>query len=144
MKLSIDCPIRDGVVIITKKHNSFFLHCGIIAIENGIPYIFHADPSNKNNKGGCILRESLNDYLNKNQIKEIYDSGITRKQIYAEAARVWGWKYNYLAFTCEHFIREITGQRLKRGIFHSGEKIIIGIVIITSVFLFLQTIFFKR
>ena len=144
MKLSIDCPIRDGVVIITKKQHSVFYHCGIVAVEKGIPFVFHADPDNKNNKGGCVQREVLKEYLKDNRIREIYDACITREQIYREVTRVWGQKYDHLNFTCEHFIREITGQRLKRGVFHSGEKVIIGLVVISAILIFLRAIIFIK
>lgn len=145
-KLSIECRIRSGIVLITKNKHPLttFFHAGIISVENDVPYIFHNDPHNINKIGGSIQRDRLDEYLKDKRIIEIYDSCTTTEQIHRKARELWGKKFNWITFNCENFIYEVTGTRLKRGIIHVGEKIIITMMTITIFFVFLKIIFSRK
>lgn len=79
-------------------------HYGIVEVsENGI-FVYHNDPFKKNKKGGNIIRESIEKFINKRDIVSIEKTNLKTKDLHELYKTLEKYQYDFVNFNCEHFI----------------------------------------
>lgn len=103
------------IITATISGNPYYRHKGIILIEKGKVMVAHNTPARKNNAGGNVLVEPLDDFLAAGRsIVSRNPSGITQEQIIKAVEAIRKARFHFLDFNCRDFIFFVrTGKRRK-------------------------------
>lgn len=82
----------------------FFLHKGIIVIENGQIFVFHNTPTAKNVSGGNVVKEDFNHWIESRQIIDIERTDMTKDYIETKSNELSGRHFNIFTFNCEQYV----------------------------------------
>lgn len=82
----------------------FLFHRGIIVVEeDGEVFIYHNTPMLKNQVGGNIVREKIEDWVHTRDIMSVESTDMTKEYIQEESARHAHKKFDTVSWNCEAF-----------------------------------------
>ena len=98
----------------TSDVTPLILHRGIVVVEDdGKAYVYHNSPSEVNELGGSIIKESLDVWLKNRKIKSIEPTRLTKDKIEQMYLTFNTRKFNLFSFNCEQFAYFVKEGELK-------------------------------
>lgn len=89
----------------TASRNPFLYHRGIVLVEDGQTLICHNTPMHKNEFGGNVVCEPLNEFLaDGRKILEVQPSCLEAEEIAMVTEAVRHIPFHAFTFNCEHYV----------------------------------------
>lgn len=95
------------------KEYPAWYHYGIVVVEEDGVFVYHTSPDVKNEIGGSIVKESLDDWLKSRELVQVKPTGIAAERIKKIATLLAHKNYNIYHFNCEHFLSFVQYEKWK-------------------------------
>jgi hypothetical protein len=101
---------QTGDIIIAKVHGKPYNHLAIIVIRNNETVIYHNTPSNINEYGGSIIKDTVENFCKTRTIIKVIHNNLTADYIENKVMLLKMEKFNLFHFNCEHFVYGLLGK----------------------------------
>jgi hypothetical protein len=100
--------MKNGTVLFTTTNVPMVVHVGVCIVLNGSVYVLHNTPTKKNNFGGNVIIDPLQEFLQNRYILNRIETFLTADYIVHKCANVYRRKWDAKLFNCEDFINYVT------------------------------------
>jgi len=108
------CDFKTGDFITARvKFVPVLFHRGIVVVDDDCVYIYHNSPKLKNDFGGSVVRENIEDWLKTRDIISIVPTDMTKEYIEQTSLSLAEYPFDIASFNCEHFAFYLKDGSLK-------------------------------
>ena len=108
--------LKTGDLIKVKADLSpLIYHYGIIERNQEGLFIWHNHPSKKNQDGGNVIKEPLEEWIKGRDIISYQNTGIDIADINTMYEAIKEHKYDFINFNCEHFVNFASSKKYVSG-----------------------------
>ena len=86
-------------------------HYGIVEKNQDGIFVYHNDPFKTNSKGGNIVKDTIEKFLNQRDIVSVEKTTISTEDLQELYEKLKSYKYDFINFNCEHFINFAKGNK---------------------------------
>ena len=102
--------MKNGVYILKTEgsRHTFVDHWAILVHNHRNQYVLHNSPSNAINiLGGNVKIESLQDFLTRYKVLEVYSTDLTENQVIENSSLLFDKPYSTVFFNCHSFVKMV-------------------------------------